>query len=582
MSSWQIIIHLKKLCGHLQKEKRAEVLLLIVAMVLTSVVEIFAIGSIFPFLTALTAPDIFLNRYRLVAESIRLQELSPNQATLFCTVIFVAVVFVANIARLWLFYYSNNTGFKLGVSFNRALFSAMLRIPYEDQIKIPISETIANATAKSGIIIYNIILPCVNIVAVSILILFAISGFVLFVPYLALSVLATLIVLYIITNQLTKKKLQSISAIINNNTAKVIREIQEAFGVIREVTLYSLSEKYEEQYSKADQKLRLAQSRAAFFAAAPRYILEAMAVIFLAIFAYISQTNNSEFLPLIGFIAFAVQRLLPQLQQAYSSFSSVQGAQHVLFDINNILDASKAIPAQANVEIKLDRRITLSSVAYKIPETNIFPLRNISATFDKGQITAIVGASGVGKSTLLDIICGLYPPSLGEIYIDQEKLTAENVHVWRKNVAYVSQAPFLFEGSILRNIAQTIDGELIDENRAYQAARYAQIYDWVISLPNSFHSIIRDRGSNLSGGQKQRICIARALYRRAEVLCLDESSNALDDRTERELYATLELLKRNIAVIVVTHKSSALMLFDMVYEIKEGSIRVYDNQILHS
>jgi ABC-type multidrug transport system fused ATPase/permease subunit len=572
MSLLRIITTLRDLFWRLGGAERRSLILLVFFMTMASMIELFAIAAIFPFLAVLTGVNGKLVSQKIDFLDKFLVNIDSADASLFITLAFVIIIILANVTRLMLHYLSIKTGFKIGTALNNALFGAMLTLPYDRQVSVPTSETIANVTAKSGIIIFNVITPCVNIISVSILILLASFAMVLSAPVETLGALIFLTLTYAVVNGFVKYRMYHISSQINEYTTRVIREIQETFGMYREVTLYRLQRKYQSKYSKADSALRSAQANASFLAGAPKYILETIAVVSLAALAYSSRINDQNFLPVLGLIAFAVQRLLPQLQQGYSSWTSIQSSQHVLIELNEVLAVSPNALIEFDTEIKLKEHIFVKSIQYSFPDEEAMILKGVNLSLRRGRMIAITGASGTGKSVLVDTICGLRSPATGEIYIDEVKLTSENRHNWCRNVAYVAQAPFLFEGTIRRNISQSIDGEPVDFDRLKSSAQNAEIHEWIEDLPDKYDTVLFEHGKNLSGGQRQRICIARALYRNAQLLCLDESSNALDELTEDKLYKTLKKLKSDMVILVVTHKVSSFHFFDEVYKLQDGKL----------
>jgi len=553
--------------------------LLFTAILISSLMEIVAIGSIFPFIEAIENPDSFSIKYEKLHILYWFSYSPISNVVLNFTIIFIVIIIISNVMRIALLVLSIKAGFNLGTSINLRLFSKMLRRTYDQQILIDSSEVIANINNKAGMVIYNIILPALNILSVSVLLFLILSSFFILYPNAIALIISITFGIYYIISKCSDNIVGHWSQQINNLSTLIVRILNESFGNIRDVILYAQYKKYEEWFSHTDKSLRLAQSNLSILAAAPRYFLETIAIVILAIFAYIYKIDNQELVPTIGLFAFASQRMLPLFQQCYSSYSSIKGAQFVLIDINNILGERDNCHLynsdnSATSYINIVDEVSLNSISYRYPEDKHYTLNEVSANFKVGSLTAITGVSGSGKSTLLDIICGLKRPSFGTIIIDSNLVSADNCLPWGHQVAYVSQDPYIFNGSLRRNIAQSLPNEFVNEDLLISATQSALLYDWIISLPDGFDTIIGERGIDISGGQRQRISIARALYRRATLLCLDESSNSLDEKTELELFEVLKKIKTSMIIIVVTHKTSSFSQFDRVYILSDGKLDI--------
>ena len=191
----------------------------------------------------------------------------------------------------------------------------------------------------------------------------------------------------------------------------------------------------------------------------------------------------------------------------------------------------------------------------------------------KGQVVALVGSTGSGKTTLIDLLVGLFQPAAGQIRIDDTPLTAETLPAWRQKIAYVPQQIFLFDDTVLNNIIIPVPGEDIDVAKAEKAARMASLYDFIMEeLPQGFETIIGENGIRLSGGQRQRLGLARALYRAPEVLFLDEATSALDNITEESIVRSLDNLPEDLTLIIIAHRLSSVRRADIIYFLQDGKI----------
>jgi ATP-binding cassette subfamily B protein len=273
-------------------------------------------------------------------------------------------------------------------------------------------------------------------------------------------------------------------------------------------------------------------------------------------------------LPVLGSLALGAQRLLPAVQQAYASATSVRACTSDLEATLGLLDQSApAVDPPAVVPAAFRDCLALDTVSFRYQPDLPLVLRDVSLVIQRGERVALVGPTGSGKSTLSDILMGLLPPTSGRLLIDGRQVAPE---AWQANIAHVPQSIFLADTSIAENIALGIPAHEVDQARLEAAAAQAQIADFIESLPKGYATNVGERGVRLSGGQRQRIGIARALYKQAPVLVFDEATSALDDATERALMETLDGLSRDLTIIMIAHRLSTTAYCDRVITVSTG------------
>jgi ATP-binding cassette subfamily B protein len=314
-----------------------------------------------------------------------------------------------------------------------------------------------------------------------------------------------------------------------------------------------------------------------FIGSSPRFGMEVLGMLLIAALAYMLAKQSDgidKAVPILGALAIGAQRLLPMLQQLYSSWTSIQGSQESLKDTLDLLD--QPLPNYLNnptsKEIIFKNKIMLKSLGFKYSSENPWVLRKIDLTIYKGSRIGFIGATGSGKSTLLDIIMGLLQPTEGEIQIDEQVLTIHNQRSWQSNIAHVPQSIFLTDSTIEENIAFGIPRELIDHQRVLQAAEQAQIAETIDSWPLKYETIVGERGIKLSGGQRQRIGIARALYKQAQVIIFDEATSALDNETEQIVMDAINSLSKNLTILIIAHRLSTLKDCQKIVKLSRGEI----------
>ena len=289
------------------------------------------------------------------------------------------------------------------------------------------------------------------------------------------------------------------------------------------------------------------------------------------------KSNLNTAIPIIGSFAFGAQRLLPALQQIFSSLTSMRGGMDSINDALDLLEQPLPIEEKEINFMNFAKFIHLNNLYYKYDNKEAFVIKGIDIKIKKGSKIGLIGKTGSGKSTLLDLIMGLLKPTSGYIYIDDIKLENKNYRSWQKKISHVPQSIFLTDGSIMENIAFGIQKDQINFDKVLYAAEKAQLSSTIETWENKYNTLVGERGVNLSGGQRQRIGIARALYKESEVIILDEATSALDNETESNVMDSLDNLEKDITIIIVAHRLTTLKKCDTIISISDGMIESVGN-----
>jgi ATP-binding cassette subfamily B protein len=307
----------------------------------------------------------------------------------------------------------------------------------------------------------------------------------------------------------------------------------------------------------------------------PRVAVEAIGILLMVgLVLYLSRASRDlmAMLPTLGLIAVGAQKLIPLLQQVYAGWSGVVTGQKSVDDVLGLLDFSPIAPPASPIEFRGE--ITLENACFSYPAAPERPvLANIDLAIRRGEKIGIVGATGGGKSTLVDMLMGLLPPTAGRLAVDNPTITPQNSAAWQRHVAHVPQSIYLSDASVAENIAFGVVARRIDQARVERAAKAAGIHDHIASLPEGYLTPVGERGIRLSGGQRQRLGIARALYKDVDVLVLDEATSALDDETEARVMAAIGELASDMTVIMIAHRLSTMRWCDRIIEIDHGHFR---------
>ena len=546
-------------------------------MLISAITEVISLGAIIPFLGVLTAPDKVFSHPIIsdIAQSFGI--LSAEQLALPITILFITAILLANFTRLLLLWVSTKLSFMAGADLSYEVYHRTLHQPYIVHLERNSSEVITGILNKVGGVVFNILLPALTFISSLLLLIMVITALMVIDPIITSISVIGFGSTYILITILTRKKIANNSDCIAYETTMLHKALQEGLGGVREVLLDGTQQLYCDIYRKADLPLRKAQGSNIFISSSPKFGMEAIGVSLIAIIAYTfsqQQGGVTAVIPALGAIALGAQRLLPALQNCYASWSVITGSRALLFDSLLLLEQPISTDSSNTLAERMDfkENIRLDSVSFRYKKNTPWVLDNLNLEISKGERIGFVGETGSGKSTSLDLIMGLLEPTTGEVIIDGKPLTDVELHKWRKNIAHVPQSIFLIDSSMAENIAFGVPKELIDIKLVQDAAKQAQIAEFIERQPNGYDSPVGERGVQLSGGQRQRIGIARALYKKANVLIFDEATSALDDTTEKAVMDAIEGLDRSVTVLFIAHRLTTLRNCDRIIELKDGSV----------
>lgn len=568
---------IKRVFRHLSSRRRHQLIILGILMIISSFVEAISISSIIPFLAALTDPTKLLNIPFLKGILEYTASTNPSDMRLVFTVTFIGLILASGFFRITFFWLQTRLSMAIGIDFSVQVYEKTLFQPYEEIISRNSSEILAGAHKAKDLVGY-IIQPALIFFSSLFMLVVVLTTLFIIEPTVAISGVIGFGTLYFIATAVSKRFLLSNSRVYAAELGRVNKVIQEGVGGIRDVIIDANQPTYAKVYRRALTRMQLAAAGNVLLAQTPRFVIEMLGLVFMATITYVLVSRDGDFvaaIPIFGAIALGAQRLLPILQQTYSAYATIRGGMQSTIDALNLLDQAEPTTTDdtnQSHKLKFNSTLTLNKVHYAYQSSARPVLNNINLHISRGDRIGLIGATGSGKSTLVDLIMGLLTPSDGNILIDGEELNEKNMRAWHALVAHVPQSVYLADTTIAANIAFGIEKHEIDMIRVKEAARIAQVSDVVESLPQKYQTFVGERGIKLSGGQRQRIGLARALYKKARVLVLDEATSALDNETEENVMSAIEGLGKDITMIHIAHRLTTLKNCDYIIELKKGKV----------
>jgi ABC-type multidrug transport system fused ATPase/permease subunit len=568
---------LRHLWRHITFRRRMQLSFLLMLMILAAFAEVISIGTVLPFLGALTTPERVYGHTFIqpIIETLDIQE--PKQLMLPLTVIFVCAAIVSGSLRVILLWMQTRIGQAIGADFSLSIYQRTLYQPYDVHVSQNSSDIIAGITAKANDLVSGTVLPIMTIF-ISVFIIFAIMSVLLAIaPLISFATLAGFGFIYAFVILITKGQLERDSHIISRSTNQVIKALQEGLGGIRDVLIDGTQKIYCNIYQDADRRLRRAKGNVQIISGSPRYGIEALGMVLIAVMTYslANKTDGIESaIPILGALALGAQRLLPVAQQIYSSLAHIRAGRAALIDVIDLLNQPISIESDTSMSAscQFQRDITLNRISFRYGPGAPWILNGVHIKIPKGARVGFIGSTGCGKSTLLDIIMGLLTPTQGALEIDDVLLNPTNISTWQAHISHVPQAIFLTDSTIAENIAFGIPLDQIDSGRVREAARKAQIAEVIETWDKKYQTLVGERGVRLSGGQRQRIGIARALYKHADVIIFDEATSALDNETEEAVMDAIENLSDDLTILMIAHRITTLKKCSLIFELGGGGI----------
>jgi ATP-binding cassette, subfamily B, bacterial PglK len=564
--------------GHLKRRRRIQLTLLLLVMLASGGAELVSLGAVLPFLAVLSDPERLWQDPLLQFLALRVGITGASQLLLPSTVVFALAVVLAALIRMINMRLNSQLAAAVGTDLSCEAYRRTLYQPYRVHVQRNSSEVITGAATQIGLTVLalNSLLELITSAVVTAGLLI---GLMFLDALVAISAAALFGGAYFLIALLSRRELLGNSRKIAEATTKQITVLQEGLGAIRDIILDGSQPAYLYAYQQADSTQRRLESRNVFLGVFPRYALEALGMLSIALLgSIITLQRGSGFgtITMLGTLALGAQRLLPALQLIYRSWAYMKGYNSAIKSVLEMLNQSMPPLVHVAEPLPLRECIHLEGVHFRYTPEHPEVLRGLDLEIRRGERIGLLGTTGCGKSTTVDLLMGLLEPTAGRLLVDGEDLHdpehPERLAAWWAAISHVPQSIYLTDSSIAENIAFGVPLQQIDMARVKKAADQAQISSFIEASPEVYNTFVGERGIRLSGGQRQRIGIARALYKQSRLLVLDEATSALDSVTEASVMQAIEDLSRSLTVVIIAHRLSTIASCDRVIELKHGCI----------
>lgn len=576
---------LKKLAYILTPDERKKAIILLAMILAMAFLDMLGVASIMPFITVLANPQILETNSLLnnVFVASKLFGIETKQQFIFILGITVFILLVFSLAfKAFTIYAQIRFSAMREFSIGRRLVEGFLNQPYSWFLNRHSADLGKTILSEVSLVISHGLKPIMNLITYSAITIMIIILLVLVDPKLSLIVGFILGSAYGLVYKLSRSFLKRIGSERMKANEERFTTITEAFGAAKEIKVGGLEQIFTNRFSKPAKLSAQHAASAQLVSNLPKFFLEAVAFGGMVLMVLYLMSRSGSFvkaLPIISLYAFAGYRLMPAIQQIYVSLSQLRYIGSSLDSLyQDLINMNSLNTNYNNKFLSLNKSISLNQINYHYPNSSRKALKNIELNIPARTTVGFVGSTGSGKTTLIDIILGLYEAQQGTLEVDGEVIKDHNRRSWQRCVGYVPQQIFLADDTVEANIAFGIDYKDIDYEVVERVAKIANLHEFVVNeLPSKYKTTIGERGIRLSGGQRQRIGIARALYHNPQVLILDEATSALDNLTEQAVMEAVHKLGKNITIILVAHRLSTVKNCDKIFLLEKGELEGQGN-----
>ncbi len=571
----------KKLLYLLTSDEKRKAMILLCMILIMAILEMIGVASIMPFMAVLTNPDVIQTNFILknMFQFSKKLGVETNDQFLFMLGILVFLLLVTSITFKALTNYAQlRFTFMRQYSVGKRMVEGYLHQPFSWFLNRHSADLGKNILSEVGQVVNKGLNPSLNLIQ-QVLVTVALLSILIIVNFkLALIVGITLGLAYSFIYLFTRGLIGKIGKDRLKASELLFITLSEAFSAIKEIKVGGVEKNFINRFSDPAKNLAKSQALLGLISSLPRFALEVIAFggIMLVILYLISQSGNfNDAIPIIALYVFAGYRLMPALQGIYNSVAQIRYSEPALDALyKDLINLKSTISVQDKSRLEIKKGITLKNIFYQYPKSQKIVLKNINFSISASTKIGIVGTTGSGKTTIVDIILGLLDVQKGNLEVDGKLIDKNNLRVWQNSIGYVPQNIFLADDSVSANIAFGVEDKKINQESVENAAKIASLHKFVINeLPQKYQTAIGEKGIRLSGGQRQRIGIARALYHNPKLLILDEATSSLDNLTEQAVMEAVNNMSKDTTVIMIAHRLSTVKECDNIIVLENGELK---------
>lgn len=565
------------------KELRYCVFLFFVMMI-GAVLEAVGIGAILPLISLMGQPD-FLPRHSDIAEQVaKLGVMTHTELIIALALLLILLYILKNLYLAWQLRLQINFSLSNQIQFSKDLMANYLAKPYLFHLNHNTANLLRNVNSGGIVIFLNILLPTFQVLTEIVTALTIWLMLVFADPFTAIVVAGVMGGMIYSLIRTFRRSIDRVGKVQNDYIARYIQAVNQGLGAIKETKVMRKEQFFLREFAQNYEQYGLANKRFALLNQLPRIIIETLVVcaLLLLIIGKIAVGNEpADIVPLLGVLALAAFRLMPSANRIVSLLNGIKFQMPLFDELYRELLAVKSRKihhrklklADTPLALSFTDEICVEHLGFCYPNVDEEVLTDVTFSIPKGSFVGIVGPSGAGKTTFVDILLGLFVPTRGGITVDGVDIRQE-LRAWQANIAYVPQSIYLIDATIRENVALGESPDEIDDARVQKALAMAELDEFVQAQPQGIDTVVGERGVKLSGGQRQRIGIARALYQQPEVLILDEATSALDTETEASITSTILKFKGQITILSIAHRLSTLEKCDFKVQFENGCARI--------
>ena len=553
---------------------------IIFTMIIGAMLEAVGIGAILPLISIMGQPD-FLQQHGEIASAVDKLGITDHTGFIvFCACGLIVLYLLKNTYMAWQTKLQIDFSMRNQVEFSKELMANYLTKPYVFHLNHNSATLLRNVNNAGMMIFSGMLVPTFSLITELITASTIWLMLVVVDPFTAIIVAGVMGAMMYGIIKAFRKRITRQGQVQNEYASQYVKCVNQGLGAIKETKVMRKEAAFLSEFTRTYTQYGEANRRFMFINQLPRMMIETLVVsgLLVLIVAKLLMGNSPmDIVPLLGVLALAAFRLMPSANRIVNLYNCIKFQQPFFYELYpELMDIKeRKVKRQDSYylseqpKLEFGRQIQVDNLHFSYPEGKEEVLHGVSFEINKGDFAGIVGPSGAGKTTFVDILLGLLRPTGGSIRVDGEDIF-KNIRSWQANLAYVPQSIYLIDGTVRENVALGEAVQDIDDARVEKSLKMAELYDFVMAMPDGINTTVGERGVKLSGGQRQRIGIARALYQQPEVLILDEATSALDNETEKSITDTILKFKGQITIIAIAHRLSTLAECDYKIDFQDG------------